>query len=162
MTASKPFAPASRRATREAPRIGGASIIALRRDAVLMVERANGLFAGLWSFPGGRIEPGETAEQAARRELLEETGLSIGPLLCLGEFAPAPERSPLILAVFAGRAEPGEPVAGGDARRARFVAFEALLSTPHTPKAAAWVARALIACAGRSAEHGAAALECGG
>jgi mutator protein MutT len=33
--------------------------------------------AGMWEFPGGKIEPGETAAQAAARECLEETGLEV-------------------------------------------------------------------------------------
>ena len=53
--------------------IPGASIIVLRRDAVLMVERSREPSKGLWSFPAGRAEPGEEPEANARRELFEET-----------------------------------------------------------------------------------------
>jgi 8-oxo-dGTP diphosphatase len=41
---------------------------------------AGASLAGLWEFPGGKIEPGETAEAAAIRECLEETGLRVQPL----------------------------------------------------------------------------------
>jgi ADP-ribose pyrophosphatase YjhB (NUDIX family) len=42
---------------------------------ILLVRRANPPAQGRWSIPGGRVELGETAEQAVLRELLEETGL---------------------------------------------------------------------------------------
>ena len=46
----------------------------------LIGQRPAGVpLAGLWEFPGGRIEPGETPETAAIRECLEETGLSVEP-----------------------------------------------------------------------------------
>ena len=48
-----------------------------RSHEVLQLRRAPGRYlAGIWSFPGGRIEPGETAVRAAVRELGEETGLT--------------------------------------------------------------------------------------
>ena len=42
-------------------------------------RKAGGVWGGLWEFPGGRMEPGETPEQTAVRELLEETGFSARP-----------------------------------------------------------------------------------
>lgn len=44
-------------------------------ESVLLVRRANPPDAGLWGFPGGKIEHGETVCQAAVRELHEETGV---------------------------------------------------------------------------------------
>jgi ADP-ribose pyrophosphatase YjhB (NUDIX family) len=43
---------------------------------VLLVRRANPPAQGMWSIPGGRQEPGESAAEGAIRELLEETGLA--------------------------------------------------------------------------------------
>ncbi|WP_343611706.1 NUDIX hydrolase [Novosphingobium sp.] len=53
-----------------------ATIAAVIRDgSVLLVRRANPPDVGLWGFPGGKIDFGETIAQAAVRELLEETGI---------------------------------------------------------------------------------------
>lgn len=62
----------------------GLGVIALRGlpDAaeVLLIRRATPPNAGAWSLPGGAQELGERAEAGARRELLEETGVTVGPL----------------------------------------------------------------------------------
>ena len=55
--------------------------ILIRTDgALLLSTRPEGKpYAGYWEFPGGKIEAGESVEQALRRELIEELGVTIGP-----------------------------------------------------------------------------------
>ncbi|MBL0426789.1 CoA pyrophosphatase [Ramlibacter alkalitolerans] len=57
-----------------------------REAAILLTRRATGLraHAGQWALPGGRMDAGEAAEQAALRELHEEVGLELGPAAILG------------------------------------------------------------------------------
>lgn len=60
-----------------------------QNDKVLIARRKkNGRFGGLWEFPGGKIEPGETAEACLRRELREEFGIEtlIGDFLCSSRY----------------------------------------------------------------------------
>lgn len=56
------------------PRIGMAVVVRFGR-VVLMGQRRGSHGAGTWSFPGGHLDAGETLDEAARRELLEETGI---------------------------------------------------------------------------------------
>lgn len=56
-----------------------------RDDAYLMVQRAAGVaLPGAWCFPGGHVEPNETPRQAVVRELAEELGIVVEPMLRLG------------------------------------------------------------------------------
>ena len=47
------------------------------RGRLLLIRRARDPGRGLWSLPGGRVEPGETLAEAVEREVLEETGLEV-------------------------------------------------------------------------------------
>ncbi|HJY99567.1 MAG TPA: NUDIX domain-containing protein, partial [Streptosporangiaceae bacterium] len=59
------------------------AVITDSRGRLLLIRRGHEPGAGLWSLPGGRIEPGETDAEALVREMREETGLEVepGPLL---------------------------------------------------------------------------------
>ncbi|SFR36941.1 NUDIX hydrolase [Litoreibacter janthinus] len=58
----------------------GAIAVVVHEGRTLLVQRRNPPNAGLWGFPGGHVELGETALDAAARELLEETGVTARPL----------------------------------------------------------------------------------
>ena len=58
----------------------GVGAIILKRDRVLLVERAKAPLQGYWSLPGGALETGEQLHEGICREVLEETGLVIEPL----------------------------------------------------------------------------------
>lgn len=58
----------------------GVHVLCEAGGRVLLMRRAGtGFFDGLYSLPGGHVEPGESAREAATRELFEETGLRVAP-----------------------------------------------------------------------------------
>ena len=55
-------------------------VVVFRNEEVLLVKRKRAPYKGQWSIPGGKQELGETVTQAARRELMEETGVEVNEL----------------------------------------------------------------------------------
>ncbi|MEV0641652.1 NUDIX domain-containing protein [Streptomyces sp. NPDC050619] len=64
------------------PHIAGAVIADAGR--VLLIRRASPAGALLWTFPSGKVEPGESGAEAAAREAGEEAGVTVEPLVVLG------------------------------------------------------------------------------
>jgi 8-oxo-dGTP diphosphatase len=62
-----------------APRVG-VGVLITRGEEVLLLRRKNVHGDGTWSTPGGHLESGETPEDCAAREALEETGVQVGNL----------------------------------------------------------------------------------
>ncbi len=62
------------------------AIITFPPDKILLIKRATVPFKGCWALPGGRVDPGETVEQAIVREVKEETGLDIAVICKIGEY----------------------------------------------------------------------------
>jgi len=98
---------------------------------ILLINRKNPPFQGMWALPGGFVDVDETLEEAAERELLEETGLKNTNLQQLHTFS-APKRDPrhrTISTVFLGVAGDEELViAGDDAGEVRWFPIQELPS----------------------------------
>lgn len=99
-----------------------ADAVILSRDAdgcrtILLVRRGNEPFAGRWALPGGFVNEGERAVDAAKRELEEETGVDIGDSDLLAHIGvyDTPGRDPRGWTVSAAYATelPGQPTAQG-------------------------------------------------
>lgn len=56
-------------------------LVAPHGDLLLTTRPPDKVYAGHWEFPGGKLEVGESVEEALRRELQEEIGITIGPTL---------------------------------------------------------------------------------
>jgi len=110
----------------------GIGVVLLKPGAVLLVRRAKAPSAGSWSLPGGAQELGETAEQAARRELLEETGLAAGPMRLVANVdsihhdAAGRVQFHYTILDFAARWTGGVPQAGDDVTEAVFAPLDGL------------------------------------
>lgn len=98
--------------------------VILQRDSkVLMVRRKNDPFKGQLSLPGGFVNEGETAEDAMKREAMEETSLEVEPIEILGVYSD-PKRDPrkhIVTVVFIGIIVGGSDRAGDDAESIEWV-----------------------------------------
>ncbi len=95
-----------------------ADVIVAIGDAIVLVRRKNPPPG--WAIPGGFIDYGERAEDAARREIREETGLGVGDLRLFGVYSdPARDPRHHTLTVVYTASSDGAPTAGDDAAEVR-------------------------------------------
>lgn len=114
--------------------IPAVSVAIVRGDKVLLVKRARPPSQGLYAYPGGKVEPGETLSQAAARELEEETGLlahGYRPLRDIHIDGSGENHAvDYLLTVFGAAYAGGEPVASDDAETAAFYTLAEMATMP--------------------------------
>ena len=122
-----------------------ASAAIFRGDEVLIGRRGKSPRQDVWSLPGGHIEPGETAAEAARREVLEETSVEaeILGLVDTNDVVVRDAEGRLsahyLLVIHFGRWLSGTPVAADDCVEARFVPLDAISDYKTTDRLAHFI-----------------------
>lgn len=110
------------------------SVAVVRNGTVLLVKRARQPSQGLYAFPGGKVEAGEALEEAAARELLEETGLRATGFRPLREIHidGRDDNHPVdyLLTVFGAAYAGGEAMASDDAETAAFYTLDEMTRLP--------------------------------
>ncbi|SDM15478.1 ADP-ribose pyrophosphatase YjhB, NUDIX family [Nonomuraea maritima] len=102
-------------------------------NRLLLVKRGRPPGAGLWSVPGGRLEPGESDEAGLLRELLEETGLRIRVGRLAGTVErPGPDGVTYVIRDYVATVSGGTPTAGDDAADVRWCTMDDLGRLPLT------------------------------
>jgi 8-oxo-dGTP diphosphatase len=117
----------------ELPRVGSAVLI-IDGNRILLGRRNKEPNRGKWVLPGGRVEPFESVTQAAKREVLEETGLEIeiDGYIGVAEIISRPDEH-RVIHYSLGRSVAGEPRPGSDLSDVRFVAVNDLAGLDLSP-----------------------------
>ena len=108
------------------PRVAVGAVV-FKDECILLVRRGQPPAEDLWAIPGGSMEIGETLQEAAEREILEETGIQIRASKPIYTFdvidrdAAGKVRFHYVIVDLAADYVMGEPVAGDDALEARWV-----------------------------------------
>jgi 8-oxo-dGTP diphosphatase len=110
----------------------GIGIVVIKHDHVLLCRRGKPPNVGSWTLPGGAQDLGETCEAAARRELAEETGLTVGDLHFCAHVDTIRRdddgriRFHYTILDFTARWVDGEPIAGSDVSEVQWAPMDAL------------------------------------
>ena len=113
--------------TYQSPKITVDGVL-FRESKILLIERKNPPFKGMWALPGGFVEYGETTEEAVIREIKEETGLDTKISSLLGVYSD-PNRDPrghTISVVYLLEQKKGTLCGGDDASKAAFHPLDTL------------------------------------
>ena len=89
-------------------KIKGVNVFVKKSNKFLAVKRSkeDKIFGGMWALPGGKIEKGETVKETAKREVFEETGLSLTSIednFCMKGSLNIKDYPPLLIYVYRGK-----------------------------------------------------------
>ena len=114
------------------PTVGAGAVVQDADGRLLVVQRGKQPARGRWSLPGGRVEPGERAADAARREVAEETGLEVEVTSFVGFSEAIAADHHIVILDFLAAVTGGELVAGDDADAVAWVTRAELEARPTT------------------------------